>query len=167
MARSPGLIMSSLHSALSLGTLAADTTVLFVGLMDTELDAPFLVKQIQMNGGVHDLDPTDGVIFGFAQGDATIAEISSALAQSATDSFDVGEIAPVFKKSLIFWETLRYLSSENNTINEMIKIGGGKGIPLAETKGINAFVFNAGVGSLTTGASANLLSTIKGVWLGD
>ncbi len=161
------LIMSSEGAGTALSTLASATAVLLSSTVDTEMDAPFLVKQIQLHCGWHDADPTDGIIVGFAQGDATIAEIASALFQPATDPFDVGESAPVFKKNLIFWETLRYLSSEMNVVNDFIKIGGGKGIPIAEIKGINFFALNIGPALLTTGSLLNHHFTLKGVWLGD
>ncbi len=154
-------------SVTSLGILASGTALLISTSADTEMTAGFLVKQVQINAGVHDLDPTDSLVVGYAQGDASIGEISVALTTVATNPFDVGEASLVTKKQIIFWETLQYLSSAENTINGMFKIGGGKGIPLGEDNGIVLFAFNAGPAAFTTGATINGLWTLKGVWLGS
>lgn len=152
----------------ALTTLAASTASVVTGTMDTEMDAPFLCKQLQWNAAVMDLDPSDAVLIGLAHGDATQAEIETALQQSLTDPNDVGEWPLVLKKQIIWWESLFVLTGQQNVCNERIKLGGGKGIPIAEGKGVNLFVYNISTTTaLTTGSVFACLATLKGVWLGD
>ncbi len=135
--------------------------------MDTEMQAPFLIKSVQMNYSWNDADPTDTIIVGLVQGDAVVAEIASMLVLAAFDPFDVDNRTLVGKKQIIFWESLMCLSAENNVVNKTVSIGGGKGIPIGETKGVNAFIYNPSSALLTTGSILHGLFTIKGVWLGD
>ncbi len=166
MASNP-LIMSTLAGEVALGTLAGSTAVFLHDGADTEMKAPFLIKQVQMHAGVHNLNETDGIIIGLCQGNAVIAEIASMMLQLALSPFDVDERFLLQKKQLIFWETLTYVSLGENTVNERFKIGGGKGIPIGEDNGINVFAFNPSATALTTGARLTVSATLKGVWLGD
>ena len=162
------LIMSILSGSVSPGALASDTAIIMTSGFDTEMVAPFLVKQVQFQAGWHDVDPTDGLIIGLAQGDASVGEISVAINTAALDPGDVGAASLVTKKKIIFWETLTYLSGLQNTVNMRASIGGGKGIPLAEDHGVTVFIYNPSfAAALTTGSIVHFAVTLKGVWLGS
>lgn len=161
--------MGTMRVNMGLSSLGAQTSLLNTfGGMDTELDAPFLIKQVQYNIHVNELAAGEHVIVGLSQGDVSISEITSALEQELTDPFDIGEAGLALKKIGIFWETLRSFSAQMDINNEQIKIGGGKGIPIAEGKGVNVFVYNPAIGALSAAGQGCVgLVTIKGVWLSD
>ncbi len=159
--------MGALRATFSTGALAAGTALLVTGDMDTEFDAPFLVKSVDIHWGWLTSTAADVLIMGLAQGDMSAAEIGAALGQALTDPFDVGERGALTTARGIFWETVRILDAVTQRVRtERISIGGGKGIPIAEVKGINQFIFNHGGGALTD-ANGAMLTVIKGVWLGD
>ncbi len=166
MGNNSKLVMSTMANSGSTGTLAANTALLIVGDVDIELDALFLVKSLQMHFAWLTTTAADTIIVGMAQGDMTIANIATVMLQQVNDPFDFDELSEASFKRGIFWETLTILTSTERSINERFTIGGGKGIPIAEGKGANFFILNAGGGTLTA-ANFAINATLKGVFLGD
>lgn len=161
--------MGSLDALRTISALAAQTAVLATTSgMDSEMDAGFLVKQAQFNVSVTNLTGDESVIVGLAQGDMSESEIATGLQQVLTDPFDIGEAGLAIKKMGIFWETVWILGPNDQVCNERFSIGGGRGIPIAEGKGVNFFIYNpSSVGLSANSQTCQGLATIKGVWLGD
>ena len=162
-----GLKIGVLRGTLATSTLAAATTVLGTGDMDAEMDAPFLCKSVDIHVSYQSSTDTQAILCGLAQGDASTGEISVALTQEFTDPFDVGEASLVAKNLIIFWETLEIMGVDRRLVSKhAVRLGGGKGIPIAEGKGLNFFVFNPGGGALVD-HNVTFQYVLKGVWLGD
>ncbi len=166
MSKFSGLKMGALRATASTGALAAGTALLIAGDMDTEFDGAFLIKSVDTHFAWLTATAGDTLIMGLSQGDMSAGEIASALGQALTDPFDVGEAGALTTAQGIFWETLQIFTSTERSATKRISIGGGKGIPVAEIKGLNHFIFNHSGGALTT-ANVALLTVIKGVWLSD
>ncbi len=161
-----GLQMGALRATVSTGAVGAGSAIILAGDMDTEFDAPFLIKSVDTHWAWLSITASDTVILGIAQGDMSAAEIAAALLQAITDPFDVAEKGALTTARGIFWETLQIFSSTERSATKRISIGGGKGIPIAEVKGFNHFLFNQGGGTLTD-ANLAMMTVIKGVWLSD
>ncbi len=154
------------------GALASVTAVQLSGTFGTSMAAGFLIKQIQMNLAWLAQAAGDEIIIGFANGSATVTEIKNAIEGTTQDPNDASSVDSMARKAIVFWETLRMLSAEalgngNLTINEMIRIGGGKGLPIFEDKGIQLFAYNPSSAAITTGSLVAGVYALKGVWLSD
>ncbi len=155
----------------ALGTLAADTAIVLNNTLSTGLTQSFLVKQIELK--LRFSSSAEGnIIVGVCNGTATVAEIASAMRDSVTNPGDASSPQIAAQKSIIWWETLRMMASSNNglneqpVLNETIKIGGGKGIPMKEGNGTQIFAWNPASAALTDGFLHGLV-VFKGVWLND
>ncbi len=159
----------------ALGTLGSDTAIVFNNAFVNNTQS-FLVKQLGMHYNINGMTAGDNVIVGLANGSATAAEIASSMTQLVTDPDDASSLAVTAAKQIIFWETIRSIScpgtptgtaATSQVINEMVSLGGGKGIPLKEDNGLAIFAFNTQSGALTTGGVVNGFFVLKGVWLND
>ncbi len=153
----------------ALGTLAADTALIINQEMSGALTRSFLLKQLQYCFTIAIAGTAESVIFGLANGSATIGEIEDALRLNVEDPDDASSPAVQAQKQIVLWESLRLidLSGGNDFQNDVIKMGGGKGIPLKEATGVQIFVYNPSTASLTTGSTVTGLVILKGVWLND
>lgn len=169
-----GLQFLSHRISASIGTTASATAASLNSTYGTSLAAPFLIKQIQVNLAMHFGTIADMHTIGFANGAATVTEIKEALEDTLIDPFDPTTLDNMGKKSIIFWETLRTFSPRYagtgeavQEWNETIKIGGGKGIPIHEEKGIQMFVYNPRGSAFAGGGEIDGIVVFKGAWLGS
>ncbi len=158
----------------AIATLAANTALILN--QQTAFTRSYLVKQVQYNVGYNVVTGPSSVILGLANGTATITEIAAALNTLVIDPDDGSSPALLAQKSIIWWETLRFMGNDSVgngaagqsvSLNERISIGGGKGIPIIEDNGILVFVWNPTASTLSTASLMAGLIILKGVWLND
>ncbi len=156
-------------------TLGANNAKILSTAFGTTLGHPFLIKKIRMNGIATFVDDGDGnLCVGLARGDATVAEIASALnefnaagPQDTTESLTEDEVWTVFQKSLVWGKSSGGVSDQAADLHEIAfndEISFGKGIPAVEDQGVVTFIYNGGP-TMTTGALASLHAQFYGVWL--
>ncbi len=153
----------------SVGTLGANTSLKLVAL--DGLTRSFLLKKViyavAWNAGA----TGDNLIFGLAQGSATVAEITTALASmNISNPNDATNQILLDQWKVIYYETIMMVSASavgegQSVLNERISIGGGKGIPLLEDDGVQVFAYNPSTGSVT--GSFDGIVGFQGVWLND
>ncbi len=166
-------LLNSRVADAAVGALAADTAILLDESFGTGLQAGFLAKQIKVHLSVSKtLSTPDTLILGFANGSATVAEIVDALHTVQNDPNDATQRNTRDNWMTVWWETLQIFGPNNanegndSRWNAVIKIGGGKGIPMLEEKGVQLFAYNPGAGAIGATTVAGLYA-IMGAWLSD
>lgn len=105
----------------------------------------------------------------FATGEVSDADLASFplnswKPESASDLAGQSEIR------MIWWETLRHLIPAGNGTEAYCSItatlGGGKGIPIYENRGIKLVIMNISNSAMTTGSVASCLGCLYAVELG-
>ncbi len=164
-------------NAAALGTLGGQTA-LVINSAFNGITATFLMQRIryflQLVGRTA---ADDGpILVGVARGDATAAEIATAMLEGNTAGpGDTTQILSQDNTWVVYQNTVVAFdaTSGDNTegvipkLGDWISFGGKNGIPAAEGTGFQLFAFNAGSGSLTTGSSLNGIVDIQGRWLRD
>ncbi len=161
MANSALQILSQRMTEDALATLAANTA-LFTDTLMTGITTNFLLKKVRAEMMVEALTANEPVIIGICSGAMTIAEIAAVLNASI---FGPAEIDEVAQTKMIYWETLRVVTSLHPEYQIDQSLGGGKGIPQFEGVGWQWFAYNPSGGSLTTGALISGVAAYYGVWL--
>ena len=161
-------------NAAALGTLAGQTALALNTAFNT-LTASFLMIRIRyFLQYVGRTAADDGpVLIGIARGDATAAEIGTAILEGnpsgpadTTQMLTQDNAWVVFQNTLVPFNTASGDGTEGFVNNsEWISFGGKRGIPALEDNGFQVFAFNAGSGSLATGGSINGICQIQGRWL--
>ncbi len=147
----------------ALGTLAAGVAVIVDDVVMTDA---FLAKHYRAQFALTASDAGDAIIVGIAQGDATVAEIKSALEQKQlkrdTTLQDTARKVLFETTQLI---TVGDISQEGVTHMIDVSLGGGKGIPFKEDDGYAVFAYNAAPDAFSTGALLIGHFHLTGVWL--
>ncbi len=152
----------------ALGTLAANTALILNSGFGSLLTRSFLIKQVRHALQTDGMAADETVIIGLCNALATIAEIASALSTLVADPDDASSPATAANRQMIFWETLHaFGGAARDPHNEVVSLGGGKGIPVKEATGLAIFAYNPSASALTTGGLVNGLVVIRGVWLND
>ncbi len=140
------------------------------------LTRDFLCKKIRTQAVLEDFPADEFLVVGFARGDMSLTDISSALAVPTADPEDFQLWDNFATKNGIFWETLQMISgianvatppnSNPNIWNMTVSLGGGKGIPLEAGHGIQLFVFNPSGNQIgSAGATLFGLYQLVGVFM--
>lgn len=169
-----GLVQQAmLVEAVALGTLAARTAIVLNSDFNA-ITATFLMKRIryllQLVGRTAN---DDQIIIGLAKGNASIAEIASAMIENNTAGpDDVTQSLTEDTSFVVYQNTVSVLLPNGGGAEAAPKlgwsaVGGRKGIPAQEGSGFQLFAFNAGAGALATGSSINGIAHVQGVWLRD
>ncbi len=161
----------------ALGALAADTVLSLNTALSSGLTQSFLIKKIDLRLTIGNFGESDSIIVGCAVGTASVAEIASGIRDVTLDPDEPGEMGEPGLSNIIYWETLRLftgtrpdssaVNGHGNVVNESVSIGGGKGLPMKKSHGIQVFAYNPQAAAILTGASVRGLVIIKGVWLND
>ncbi len=132
-----------------LAALTSDDAQIVANGYTVNLTRDFLLKRLRVQLQLEDFTDTRVLIFGFARGDMTIAEIASVLVTKLPDPEDFQAWDNFALNRGIFWETLQMITgidtanvTSTPVYNWDFSIGGGKGIPLEAGHGIQSFVFN-------------------------
>ncbi len=150
------------------GTLAANTALIINTAFGSTLTRSFLIKQAMFRMQTDGMTADESVIIGLCNASATIAEIASALSTLVADPDDASSPAVAAARQMIFWETLHIFGgAAKDPHNEVMSLGGGKGIPVKEATGLAIFAYNPSTAALTTGGVLNGLIVLRGVWLND
>ncbi len=159
--------------AQALSTLAGRTAIILNTNVSTTIQNAFLMKRIryllQMVGRTTDDDGP--LVVGLAKGDATIAEIATAMIEHNTiGPSDTTETLTEDNAWVVYQNTVvPFLYRGGNSTGQIppgwMDIEGRKGIPALEDQGFQLFVYNAGSGALSTGVSINGICQVQGVWL--
>lgn len=159
----------------ALGTLGA-RTALSLNTVMSSITTGFLMLRYKMliqltSRTVPDNGP---ILILLAPGDASIAEIASAMQEQntagpedLTQTLTQDNILAVYEQTIQPF-VLKGDGTEGQILTDWIRLGrNGRGIPAREATGFSAFVFNAGSGALTTGSSVDGTLWVEGVWLDD
>ncbi len=157
----------------ALGTLAARNALAIESAL-TGLTATFLVKRVRYFLALEGLTSDEGpLIIGCANGDATSAELTTAMNVTNTAGpADTTQSLTQDQAWIILRETLEALDTHDGVGVRADTTGKwhtmpGRGIPMPEGQGIQCFIFNADSSALTTGALVKGLIEYQGVWLRD
>ncbi len=154
----------------AIGTLTTRNTLLLNSSM-VNIGRDFLLKNIRVLGQVTSMAAEEAIIIGFARGLASTAEINRAMNDEQTSPDDPSNLNISQEKSAVFWQAQAITNGDSagnrkDWIDIDTRIGArGKGIPLFETDGIQAFAFNPTGSTMTTGALVDLDIRYSGVWL--
>ncbi len=148
----------------NIGSVASDSAEIISADYSTQLTRDFLCKKIRYQLQLEDFESTRGLIFGFARGDLTVAQIAEVLATQLPDPENFALWDDFGQTNGIFWETLRMIGgnvaaqdgSNAGLWNGPVSLGGGKGIPLEAGHGIQSFVFNPSADSIGQAGSTLL-----------
>ena len=125
-------------------------TAILLSTQYVAIERDFLLKKLRARYGAHQLDPNDGLVIGFCRGDMTVGEIKAVIEKALLDPDDFQEWDEFAMMNGIFWETLEYVSDQQDAVNEAYSVGGGKGLPLQAGKGIGMFAYNPDGGNTAT-----------------
>ncbi len=146
----------------ALSTLATSTAQI---LNSAAITAAFLAKHLRGQWVLEASDAFDYILVGISRGDATVAEIKTALEQNLTER-DAPDSAA---SRQVLWETVRTLYTNVNVDDPMVEIdvtlGGGKGIPFDRDDGWALFAYNAGNNNQVAGALLSFHGYFTGVFL--
>ncbi len=149
----------------ALVTLATRTAIIIDSDHSTNLVGTALITKVNAHVYVRDLTTGEGpILIGMARGDATVAEIATALNQQHVQPKNPGDQSAMQN---VFFESVVACFNQFPVINYEFKLGGGKGIPMQEGIGWQWFAYNLDSSSLTTGAAAGVQATLYGAWLSD
>lgn len=162
-------IWSKLFSQ-ALGTLSSNTALIIANDFTTAFTKGALLKNFECFVAWRAATSGEGpILMGLCNGDLTVAEITSAIADNSLDPFDHTNMLASAEKLGVYWETFFIVDrmEENGSAHHKVSLGGGKGIPVGEEKGFQLFAISLDGGSLTTGSSLRGMYRVQGVWLGD
>ncbi len=157
-----------------ISSLAADTAAIVDQSYGAgNLKRAFLCKQIFYNLSLRGGNVGEVGLLAIVGGGADIASFELALTTTIPDPNDVETWGTIAAKRQIWWETLRLLlnsvtTSGNSAHNEIISIGGGKGIPMTVDQGVAAMIFNPST-TAAFAAGTRLVGQITyvGIWMND
>ncbi len=172
-----GLVQQAmLVDSVALSTLAARTAIALNTTFNA-ITATFLMKRVRylLKIAGSTLGDDGPILVGVAKGDASIAEIGSAMIENNTAGpDDVTQSLTEDTSFTVYQNSVVSMIGESTvedghpaTKSRWISVGGRNGIPAREGSGWQLFAFNAGSSALTSGAVVNGLSHIQGVWLRD
>ncbi len=157
----------------ALSTLAAKTALALNTAWNSP-EASFLMKRtrflLKARGMVAD-DDGGPVIILLAHGNATVAEVASAMSEiNAQGPTDITEALTQDNAWIVYQNPIQMLqkktaATEAYTTTEWMNFGGKNGIPNMEEAGVTLHAYNAGNGNLDTGMTIQGLVQIQGVWL--
>ncbi len=165
-----------LVDTVALGTLGARTAIALNTAFNA-LTATFLMMRVRyllkLSGST--LGDDGPILIGIAKGNASIAEIGSAMIENNTSGpEDVTQSLTEDTSFSVYQNTVVSMIGESTvedghpaTKSGWIRFGGKRGIPASEGSGWQLFAFNSGSSALTTGAVVNGLAHTQGVWLRD
>ncbi len=171
-----GLQMLSIPvNEIAIGTLASETALAVNNdIGGANLQRSFLCKKVRIHFTMVAPDAEDTLLVFLANGDLSVAEIATALTtfaypQNPNDPSNRLQ-QPLVKG--IWWETMQMISanglgSGKTVINEVVKLGGGKGIPAIRNSGVSLFVYNPLGSAFVAGSFANGHLLFYGAWLND
>ena len=158
-------ILVDTAASVAIGTLGGSTALQWEGEKSTALKQSFLMKKVRASIAIAGLSVNEPILFGMARGDATVAQIKTALTQNQLER-DAKDQAAVRD---VLHETVRVGMHGNGdgnfVLNYEVSLGGGKGIPFEDGDGWQWFVFNLRTGAMTTGATISAGLAYYGVWL--
>ncbi len=175
MSHGHALVQQSLVvNDVALGTLGSRTAIALNATMGS-LTQGFLLKRyrylLQIAGKtVGDDGP---IVVLMNKGDATLAEINSAMIENNTAGMDdTTQVLTQDEAWTVYQNTVNAFvltgdGTEGTMVSEWKPFGGKNGIPALEGQGFAVHAFNCGSGALTTGATVNGLVQVQGVWLRD
>ncbi len=156
----------------ALATLAARTALQLSAAFTTLLDS-FLIKRVRYFLKLHSVAVDEGpFLVGMAKGDATIAEITTALlANNAIGKEDVSEMLTQDEPWVIYQQSVVMLIPSDSG-GEYLSDGKwnnmpGRGLPAVSGSGWQLFIANLDGTALTTGAEIQGMVQTQGVWLND
>ncbi len=154
---------------LALGTLASVTAVALNVNYGTGLTRSFLIKRLKLQAAFVAANGADSIVIGFARGDMTVAQISTALDTDINDPNDFDSWATMMQRNGILYQTLVALGpggtgAAGRQID--VRVGGSKGLPMTAGEGVQLFAYNPGA-ALTTGSIVQGLFQLVGVWLDE
>ncbi len=162
-------ILTDTATGAAVGALAANIAVQVEGAHSTGLLQSYLMKKVKASFVIEGLTSGEGnhLIAGIARGDASIAEIQTAITGTQLERDRVSQA----QKRVVLHETLTalpvsaILDTRTMTMEIEISLGGGRGIPFEEGDGWQWFVINIDDSTITTGATFALRATYWGIWL--
>ncbi len=170
-----GLVNQQLElDNVALATLSA-RTALIVNTQFSTPTASFLMKRLRYFAQIANRTANDDgpILIGCANGDATVAEISTAMNQrnvngpdDITNVIDQDSAWVVYQNTVVPFEIQGDQTFGQAPAQWMI-FGGKNGIPAIEGSGMVVFVYNSGSGSLATNSTVNGILHLQGVWLRD
>ncbi len=137
--------------------------------------ASFLMKRLRYfaqytNRTTNDDGP---LLIGCAHGDANVSEIAEAMntrnvngPDDITNMLDQDQAWVVYQNTVVPFE-VQGDQAYGQAQPGWMSFGGKNGIPNVEGAGMVPFLYNTGVGALTTGSLINGIVQIQGVWLND
>ncbi len=165
-----------LVDTVALGTLGARTAIVLSSVFNA-ITASFLMMRVRylLKIAASTLGDDGPILIGLAKGNATLAEIGSAMIENNTSGpDDVTQSLTEDTAFTVYQNTIVSMIGESTvedghpaTKSGWIRVGGRKGIPATEGSGWQLFAFNSGSSALTTGAVINGLAHVQGVWLRD
>lgn len=157
----------------ALGTLASLAALSLDSGFGTGLAQSYLLKKVKITFHLDSLPVSEGpLIVGLAKGDATAAEIAQAMTENnaggdrdTTQSLTEDNVWTVIQSSLVPGIYVRETDT-THYVQFIDDISFGKGIPLRQGQGVQAFIYNPG-STLGTGAIISGIYQLYGVWLRD
>ncbi len=157
---------------LPLSTLAARAAILLASTFSTTIKNTLLVKRVKyyLHGAGFTAGEANNILVGLARGDASAAEIASALTEVNTvGPEDTTQVLSEDNAWVIWQNSIHMLESfgvaTENEIQHEFSLG--KGMPAVSEQGIQVFAFNNDAQVLTTGGVINGMVQLTGVWLRD
>ncbi len=158
----------------ALSTLAARSAI----ILSTQWSNPtssFLMKRLRYfaqfaNRSANDDGP---LLIGCAHGDASVTEIEAAMNErNVNGPDDITNVLDQDNAWVVYQNTVVPFGVQGDQAYGQaqpgwMSFGGKNGIPCLEGSGMVPFIYNAGVGALTTGTLINGIMHIQGVWLRD
>ncbi len=171
-----GLQMLSIPiSEFAVGALGAETAqIINNDIGGTNMNRSFLAKKVRIHYTLIAADTEDTLLVFLANGDLSVAELKTALTtfaypQNPNDPTDQTN-QPLVKG--IWWETMQMVSASGTgdgkrVINEVVTLGGGKGIPAIKDSGVSMFIYNPLASAFVAGAFSSGHLLFYGAWLND
>ncbi len=167
------VVQAGSFTGTALGTLAA-RTALALNTVFNALTATFLGKRWRGTALIIGVDESDGPFsLLIAPGNATVAEVTSAMIENNTGGPD--DVTQSLTEDTSFVVV-------RNAVVDMVPVGdaaptkwfakwdmrlGSKGIPFPEGSGFSVYIFNRDTQALETGSSIQGMFEVWGVWLRD
>ncbi len=149
----------------SLATLAVNGALIIQSAHGSAMTRAFLGKHVRMDVWLESPDAEDAILVGMSQGEASTAQIKTAVEQVQIDT-DLKQQGAV--RDVLF-ETTRVLHANVNAEAMVVRIdvtlGGGKGIPFEVGGGFQWFAYNAGLDDQVSGAVVVGEGSLTGIWL--
>ncbi len=155
-------------------TLAGRTAIIVNQQFNNPLTT-FLMKRIRYFAQFTNRSSNDDgpLLIGCANGDAIVTEITAAMNErNVNGPEDITNVLDQDTAWVVYQDTVRPFVVQGEQAYGQVaahwtKFPGRNGTPALEASGMQIFVYNSGVGALSTGMLINGIAHIQGVWLRD